>query len=78
MTVISTKEFITNQKKYFDLALNEQVFIQRGSRMFVVTKANEPKLKYKEPDDDLRRAIPMEEVRDSIIGYIQKKHASEV
>ena len=36
MTVVSTKEFITNQKKYFDLALNEQVIIQRGNNMFVV------------------------------------------
>jgi len=36
MTVVSTKEFVTNQNKYFDLALNEQVIIQRGNNMFVV------------------------------------------
>jgi len=36
MTVVSTKEFVTNQKKYFDLALNEQVIIKRGKNMFLV------------------------------------------
>jgi len=36
MTVVSTKKFVTNRKKYFDLALNEQVMIQRGNNMFVV------------------------------------------
>ena len=62
MTVVNTKEFNTNQSKYFKLALNEQVFIQRGSNMFVVTRAEEPRRKYKEPDNDLRRAITMDEL----------------
>jgi hypothetical protein len=34
MTVVSSKEFVSNQKRYFDLALNEQVFIKRGKNMF--------------------------------------------
>ena len=62
MTVVSTKEFNTNQDKYFRLALNEQVFIQRGSNMFVVSTAEEPQKRYKEPDDDLCRAITMDEL----------------
>jgi hypothetical protein len=36
---------------------------------------DETKRKYKAPDDDLRRAITMDEVRDSVIDYIRKKHA---
>jgi len=36
MTIISSKEFASNQGKYFDLAVNEQVIVQRGSRMFLV------------------------------------------
>jgi len=36
MTVVSAKEFVTNQKKYFDLALNGQVMIKRGNNLFVV------------------------------------------
>jgi len=79
MTVVSTKEFNTHQEKYFDLAKNnEQVFIQGGDCMFIVSRANESTGKYKEPDADLRRAIPMEQVRDSVIAYIRKKHAKEV
>ena len=36
MTVISSKEFVTNQEKYFNLALYEQVIIQKGDNMFIV------------------------------------------
>ena len=35
MTIVNTKEFVSNRKKYFDLALNEQVIIQRRNNMFV-------------------------------------------
>ena len=34
MTVVSSKEFVSNQKKYFDLALSEGVVIKRGRNMF--------------------------------------------
>jgi len=34
MTVVSSKEFVSNQKRVFDMALNEQVFIKRGKNMF--------------------------------------------
>lgn len=59
------------------MAINDRVFIQRDDYMFIVTRENGDKRKYKAPDDDLRRAIPMEEVRDNIIGYIRKKHANK-
>jgi len=36
MTVVSSKEFVANQEKYFDLALNEQLIIQRGNNKYVV------------------------------------------
>ena len=61
MTVVSTKEFNSNQEKYFDMALNDHVYIQRSNGMFMVTRADESARKYKEPDDDLRRAITMDE-----------------
>ena len=78
MTVVSSKEFITNEEKYFELALNEQVFIQKGGNMFLIMRANghEEKEIIYEPDEDFYRSITMEEVRDRIIGYIHKKHAS--
>jgi hypothetical protein len=34
MTIISSKEFISNQKRYFDLAIDEKLFIRRGKNMF--------------------------------------------
>jgi len=34
MTVVSSKEFATNQDKYLDMALNEDVCIKRGQNMF--------------------------------------------
>ena len=36
MTVINSKEFAINQEKYFDLALNEQVCVQRDNNMFLI------------------------------------------
>lgn len=56
MTVVSTKEFVANQEKYFDMALSEQIFIRRDNMMFVVARVNEKKKRFK-PDDDLRKAI---------------------
>ena len=64
MTVVNTKEFNINQEKYLDLALNEQVFIQRGDFFYVVAKTSKPTCEYKEPDDDLRRAITMDEFKE--------------
>jgi len=61
MTVVSTKEFNTNQEKYFDMALDDEIYIQRGDCLFIVTRVNGHEKKYKEPDDDLRRAITMDE-----------------
>jgi len=40
MKVVSSKDFASNQEKYFDLALNEQVFVKRGNNMFIVTSTN--------------------------------------
>ena len=46
MTVVSSKEFTINDDKYFDLAMNEQVFVQRENIMFIVTKVNDTKEKH--------------------------------
>ena len=34
MTVVSTREFNTNQKKYFDMALSERIFIRNGKKTY--------------------------------------------
>jgi hypothetical protein len=77
MTVVSTKEFVTNQEKYFDMAVNEHVFVQREDYMFIVSRANEPKWKHKKPDEKLRNAITLDEVRDRLHTHIHKLFANE-
>jgi len=41
MTVINSKEFVSNQKKYFNLAISEQVLIKRGKNIFIIACINE-------------------------------------
>jgi len=73
MTVVSSKEFVINEDKYFDLALNEQVYVQRNNIMFIVTRANENKKKNRlKPDDHLRRAITFDELLERTYEDIHK------
>ena len=86
MTVVSTKEFNINQDKYFDMALDEQVFIQKGDNMFFLLYKNVDDMNmyhnasvYEEilkPDDDLRRAITAEELLERVHEDIRRKFAS--
>ena len=48
MTLVSIKEFSTNQEKYFRMALNERIFIKNGNHTFFVTTVNE----HDDYDDD--------------------------
>jgi len=71
MTVVSSKEFATNQPKYYNLAINEDVIIKRGSKMFhllykPIEKSNIAQQPILEPDDDLRRAISIDEIREKV------------
>jgi len=34
MTVVSSKEFVSNEDKYFDMAVNEELCIKRGNNVF--------------------------------------------
>jgi predicted transcriptional regulator len=74
MTVVSRK-FATNRRKYYDPALNEQMFVQRNNRMFTVANANVDQQVCLEPDDDLRRAITIDELREKIHKRIHKLFA---
>jgi len=80
MTLVSSKEFISNEDKYFDLALNGGVCIQRGDYLFHLVCApfeeQYPPQPFLEPDDDLRRAISMDELRKSAHAHIHKLFAN--
>ena len=65
MTVVSTKEFNSNQEKYFNLAIEEQVFVKRGDYMFHIICSNVNAIKEQvilEPDEELQNAITAEEL----------------
>ena len=73
MTVVNCKEFVGNEDKYFDMALDEQVIIQKGDNMFFLIYKNMDDMNiyhdasvYEEilaPDDDFRSAVSMDEFR---------------
>ena len=71
MTVVSSKEFATNQNKYFDMAMNERVFVQRGGNMFHLNYTNDyntPRKErvYYEPDEDFYKSITKDELLKGI------------
>ena len=77
MTVVSSKEFATNQNKYFDMATKEQVFVQRGNNIFhlMCTNVDYTTVKervYYEPDKDFHRSISKEELLNGIHEDIDK------
>jgi hypothetical protein len=80
MTVVSNKEFVTNQEKYFDLALREQVFVKKDNDMFIFTKANNEEITDEvfEPDEDFYRSISIDEfhrrVKEDIHQWYKEKN----
>jgi len=75
MVLVNSAEFATHQDKYFNLALDQQVFVKKGDHTFVVTKAEEKKLR--KPDANFYRAISMEELRESAHECIRKLYAGK-
>ena len=52
MTVVNSKEFVSNQKRYFDLAVNEELFIKRGKNVFHLICTNIGNTNADDDDDD--------------------------
>ena len=68
MTVVSTKEFNTDQEKYFDMAVNGNVCIKRGEKLFYLSfapiKMQYPEQQILEPDERLSKAITIQKRTD--------------
>ena len=91
MTVVSTKEFNTNQDKYFDLALEERVYIQKDDNMFLLAykdDVNDMNVYHDasvyeevlEPDDDFYKSISADEFRKRlsvVLDKVDKKYANK-
>jgi len=82
MTVVTTKEFNSNQEKYFELAVNEEVCIKRDNSMYLLMyrpfEIKHSEQVTLEPDGNLRRAITAEELLERIHGDIREKFASRI
>ena len=67
MTVVSSKEFAINQDKYYDMAVNEDIAIQRGNNLFHLTcyidEINTKERVYYEPDEDFYESITIDEFK---------------
>ena len=82
MTVVSSKEFVSHQDKYFEMAMDEQVFIQKGNSMFLLIYKNIDDMniyheasvyeEVLEPDEDFYRAIPMDEFIEKALVMVEK------
>ena len=77
MTIVGSKEFATNQEKYFDLAVSEDICIKRGESMFQLTcnpveEINVQGRVYYEPDEDFYRSITMDELKKRTFEAIDK------
>ena len=84
MTVVSSKEFVSNEDKYFDLALEEQVMVKRGENMFLLIYKNVDEVngyhdasvyeEVLEPDDDFHSAISADEFKKKALEIVEKVH----
>ena len=71
MTVVSSKEFSSNQTKYYNLAVDNEVFIKRGKNVFhlICTSVGNTNI---DDDDDDEDYITMEELRSRVKGDIHQ------
>ena len=74
MTLVSSKEFIANEDKYFDLALNGGVCIHRDEYMFhlvSVEKRNNSGMSSRVIDSGrITDTMTIEDVKDQAIEYL--------
>ena len=74
MTVVSSKEFNSNNQKYFDMAVNSEVCIKDDKYMFHLTgNLIEPDIIF-EADDDFYKSITMDEFRKRAKIVVQNVH----
>ncbi|MCL2040753.1 MAG: hypothetical protein FWG84_01765 [Bacteroidales bacterium] len=76
MTIVSSKEFATNQDRYYDLAVSDDVFIERDDDMFHLMCATADDAgaydEILEPDEDFYRALSADEFRKRLIEVVER------
>ena len=81
MTVVSSREFASNQSKYYNLAVNNDIFIKRGKNTFRLMCTSEEntsvkKRVYYEPDEDFYRSVSIDELKEKSREFIHKLFAN--
>ena len=76
MVLVNSKEFVSNQKRYFDLAVNEELFIKRGKNIFhlICTTVNGNMADADSHDDEY---ITKDELLTGIYEDIDKFYANK-
>ena len=81
MTIVSTKEFHTNQDKYLDMAVNGNVCIRDEKYLFhLICSRVDDHIENSiifQPNDELRNCITMDEVRSRTRKRIHDYFASK-
>lgn len=73
MQVVSSTEFATHQDKYFNMAIDHDICIEKGEQRFHLSYA--PRVEeqpFLEPDEDFYRAITAEELKKRMHVSIRK------
>ena len=75
MTLVSSKEFVSHQKRYFDLAVNEDLFIKNGKHIFHLVYTMDDDIIVDEVDND--EYVTKNELLAGIYEDINKFYASK-
>jgi len=71
MTIVTANEFNSNSQKYFSMAVNSEICIKDDNYMFHLTGNPIDEQMILQPDDDLRRAITLDELFDGARNHIK-------
>jgi hypothetical protein len=78
MKTISSSEFIARPDFYLDMAINHDVCIKKGSKLYhLVCEPSTNEQPILSPDDDFRRAITAEEFKERMRLSIHKFFANK-
>ena len=74
---MDTATLMSNKKEHFDVAIANDVSIEKGKSMFSASNINGKKQKYKQPDADFYRAISMDEFKRLVKEDIHQIYSSK-
>ncbi len=77
MRTISNREFAAHPEMYLDMAQDNDVRIRKGRKMFRLVYETPVEQQILAPDDDLRNAVTIDELRSSAHEHIRNLFAKQ-